>query len=312
MGSSNSSNRDRTRADTRSRTQRNRPQTVANQPPPAMPQHLMQHQHPSYQQRAPPAAPQGPPMQHHGAAQVNAAVKEAKNVVALCTVHPKSIQLVGDCLYFVVTTMVDTCTYEIHTGVTECIRKGDVIFTPHRADKMAPQPISIEGEHDELDLVAPIEDLDQLNEADTKYVKEQPKRIPLAIVLHYITPDGESLWEYTYVSLNPKAEVIRQMVRTKEGIFKVDTLYGGDEDDGAAVAVIADGSSPTDATNLVDDGEGDECVICLTNAKDTAVIPCRHLCLCKDCAEPLRRQSPKCPVCRGPIDQLLHIGRKSD
>lgn len=27
------------------------------------------------------------------------------------------------------------------------------------------------------------------------------------------------------------------------------------------------------------------CVICLVNRRDTTVLPCRHLCMCQDCAQ---------------------------
>jgi hypothetical protein len=39
-----------------------------------------------------------------------------------------------------------------------------------------------------------------------------------------------------------------------------------------------------------------ECVICMTEPRDTAVLPCRHMCLCSGCAEVLRHQSNKCPL----------------
>ena len=41
--------------------------------------------------------------------------------------------------------------------------------------------------------------------------------------------------------------------------------------------------------------------------RTTAVLPCRHMCLCADCAQSLRTQSNKCPICRGPVQSLLHI-----
>jgi hypothetical protein len=41
-----------------------------------------------------------------------------------------------------------------------------------------------------------------------------------------------------------------------------------------------------------------ECVICMADDRDTLVLPCRHMCLCKSCAEVLRGQSNKCPICR--------------
>ncbi|KAJ0744876.1 putative transcription factor C2H2 family [Helianthus annuus] len=56
-----------------------------------------------------------------------------------------------------------------------------------------------------------------------------------------------------------------------------------------------------------DTDSGKECVICMTEPKDTAVLPCRHMCLCSECAKALRLQSNKCPVCRQPIEELMEI-----
>jgi hypothetical protein len=44
-----------------------------------------------------------------------------------------------------------------------------------------------------------------------------------------------------------------------------------------------------------------ECVVCMAEAKDTIVLPCRHLSLCFECAKVLnqnRNSRPKCPICR--------------
>lgn len=65
------------------------------------------------------------------------------------------------------------------------------------------------------------------------------------------------------------------------------------------------GNSSSEGFN--DDEPGKECVICMTEAKNTAVIPCRHLCMCSDCAKELRLQSNKCPICRQPISELIEI-----
>ncbi|CAM8890529.1 unnamed protein product [Rhodiola kirilowii] len=57
-----------------------------------------------------------------------------------------------------------------------------------------------------------------------------------------------------------------------------------------------------------DDGDSSkDCVICMTDPKDTAVLPCRHMCMCSECAKELRLQSDKCPICRQPIEELLEI-----
>jgi hypothetical protein len=50
-----------------------------------------------------------------------------------------------------------------------------------------------------------------------------------------------------------------------------------------------------------------ECVICMSDMRDTLILPCRHLCLCSTCAESLRYQASNCPICRSPFRALLQI-----
>ncbi|XAR54627.1 hypothetical protein NMG60_11029850 [Bertholletia excelsa] len=67
------------------------------------------------------------------------------------------------------------------------------------------------------------------------------------------------------------------------------------------------GMRNADAESFKDDDPGKECVICMTEPKDTAVLPCRHMCMCMSCAKELRLQSNKCPMCRQPIEALIEI-----
>uniref|UniRef100_A0A4W5RNI8 E3 ubiquitin-protein ligase n=1 Tax=Hucho hucho TaxID=62062 RepID=A0A4W5RNI8_9TELE len=50
-----------------------------------------------------------------------------------------------------------------------------------------------------------------------------------------------------------------------------------------------------------------ECVVCLSDLRDTIILPCRHLCLCNSCADTLRYQANNCPICRLPFRALLQI-----
>ncbi|XP_047971266.1 probable E3 ubiquitin-protein ligase LOG2 [Salvia hispanica] len=52
---------------------------------------------------------------------------------------------------------------------------------------------------------------------------------------------------------------------------------------------------------------GKECVICLSEPRDTTVLPCRHMCMCSECAKVLRFQTNRCPICRQPVERLLEI-----
>jgi hypothetical protein len=45
------------------------------------------------------------------------------------------------------------------------------------------------------------------------------------------------------------------------------------------------------------------CVICLDGPRDTAVLPCRHLCVCSTCARALDR----CPLCRGGVSATMQM-----
>lgn len=50
-----------------------------------------------------------------------------------------------------------------------------------------------------------------------------------------------------------------------------------------------------------------ECVICMSEERDTMLLPCRHLCLCSPCAKSLRYQANSCPICRCPFKAALNI-----
>nr|XP_004237604.1 probable E3 ubiquitin-protein ligase LOG2 [Solanum lycopersicum] len=52
---------------------------------------------------------------------------------------------------------------------------------------------------------------------------------------------------------------------------------------------------------------GKECVVCLSEPRDTTVLPCRHMCMCSGCAQVLRFQTNRCPICRQPVDRFLEI-----
>ncbi|TRZ03412.1 hypothetical protein DNTS_030920, partial [Danionella cerebrum] len=61
---------------------------------------------------------------------------------------------------------------------------------------------------------------------------------------------------------------------------------------------------PSDEENS---DNSNECVVCLSDLRDTLILPCRHLCLCNSCADTLRYQANNCPICRLPFRALLQI-----
>ncbi|XP_027918827.1 probable E3 ubiquitin-protein ligase LUL4 [Vigna unguiculata] len=89
-----------------------------------------------------------------------------------------------------------------------------------------------------------------------------------------------------------QVKVVRQILWIDDVRYELRELYGI-------------GSSAT--ADFEDNDHGKECVICMTEPKDTAVLPCRHMCMCSECAKALRFQSNKCPICRQPIEELIEI-----
>jgi len=53
--------------------------------------------------------------------------------------------------------------------------------------------------------------------------------------------------------------------------------------------------------------EDGECLVCMTDPKNTILLPCRHMCLCRDCL--LKMVTAKCPICRTTIDQHISFTR---
>lgn len=50
--------------------------------------------------------------------------------------------------------------------------------------------------------------------------------------------------------------------------------------------------------------QGSECVVCQDKAKDTVLMPCKHLCVCQECGEKI---TDACPLCRTKIKEKIKV-----
>ncbi|KAL5740766.1 hypothetical protein ACOSP7_029647 [Xanthoceras sorbifolium] len=89
-----------------------------------------------------------------------------------------------------------------------------------------------------------------------------------------------------------RVRVVKQILWVNGMRYELQEIYG--------IGNSADGD--VDAND-----PGKECVICLSEPRDTTVLPCRHMCMCSGCAKVLRFQTNRCPICRQPVERLLEI-----
>ena len=55
--------------------------------------------------------------------------------------------------------------------------------------------------------------------------------------------------------------------------------------------------------------EDKNCVICLTNPKDSVFYPCGHQCICHGCSEKFKREARHqvCPLCRNRVKDIIKV-----
>ena len=91
------------------------------------------------------------------------------------------------------------------------------------------------------------------------------------------------------------SRVVSRSVVIDSKIFLLSSIYGAEVEESQAPQA----------------GPGKEresaCVICLENQSNVAVLPCRHLCLCKECASSMISHGSKCPMCRKTIQLFIRL-----
>ncbi|RUP47392.1 hypothetical protein BC936DRAFT_145788 [Jimgerdemannia flammicorona] len=183
-------------------------------------------------------------------------------------------------------------------------------------------------------------------------VADQHHYYPLIVVIEACSPENleaepnpmHMQSQATFVTFGGTAEsvyearVVKQTIRINKIAFVLQDIYGFPDRNPSApkpnrlstssttsVSTVATPSTPTSplsrrpistGSQFQDAAEASpvsrECVICISEAKSTVVLPCRHFCLCRDCAETLRLRNNKCPICRSPFRALMYVGLEGE
>lgn len=102
------------------------------------------------------------------------------------------------------------------------------------------------------------------------------------------------------------AACVKQYIFTGGELFETDDIFDlrGDQAPSSPNEGGRQDASPGEEVEVEDDAT---CVVCLTNERNTTIIPCRHMCVCAECAGLLQQNSGKCPMCRCEIQKLLTL-----
>ena len=143
-------------------------------------------------------------------------------------------------------------------------------------------------------------------------------------------PDDWTEWTYAALSgptAAPTVRVLRQKIDWAGQGFELRDVYGLREEGRTVRSQRAGsdaGASHGDGRSLcgssaeeMDMEEGNApvvgpsnaalCVVCLSEPRTTLVLPCRHVCLCRPCAEAVRQRRPRCPLCRAAAALFLDV-----
>jgi E3 ubiquitin-protein ligase MGRN1 len=137
-------------------------------------------------------------------------------------------------------------------------------------------------------------------------VKYDPETKVFPVIVETVPADEATgaAAQLTYLNISDgKATVMKQKLRYGDRAYELHEIFGIERNtDKSPTSVVSERLD-------LDDVNGTDCVICLTNTRDTTIIPCLHLCLCAHCAQVLSLNTRKCPVCRSPVTGMLQIDR---
>jgi len=206
-----------------------------------------------------------------------------------------NIEFTFDCDVRVSITVYYLCVEEVVAGGLVLTPKDKSITSPTYQYRRGAGQVFSQPEH----TFTP-----ELHESD--FLTFTPGTDVLPVAVHCVAEEGEEPRQshLTIGVVEKQSDGQWVLKAIKQKLFVDGLCYLLQEIYGIENKVVEGGYGGED-----DDVEdtGAECVVCMSDMRDTLILPCRHLCLCNTCADSLRYQANNCPICRAPFRALLQI-----
>ncbi|GAB6029306.1 hypothetical protein CHUAL_005071 [Chamberlinius hualienensis] len=198
------------------------------------------------------------------------------------------------------------CAITISYFCTEDITANGAIYTPKDASMNSETYHYKKGANQQFVQVSHVFDPSLYLDEELNYSFEK-EMFPIVIQCVTEDADGPSESKQSHITIcivekNSDCTYTLKALKQKQFVdglcYLLQEIYGIENKNAEYAKALED--------DEIEDN-GSECVICMSEMRDTLILPCRHLCLCYCCAESLRFQANNCPICRSPFRALLQI-----
>uniref|UniRef100_UPI0035901E84 E3 ubiquitin ligase RNF157-like isoform X2 n=1 Tax=Myxine glutinosa TaxID=7769 RepID=UPI0035901E84 len=193
----------------------------------------------------------------------------------------------------------------LYYQATEEITSGGIRYVPQTAQLTSETVTFKRGVAQQFCLPSHVIDLSHWSSHELTFDSD---KVLYPLVIHAAVVEATEHTGHTHI-------LLATFDKNADGIFVVKPLKQKQVVDGACYLLqeiygIENKANRANEETIDDDDGSDnsgECVVCLSDVRDTLILPCRHLCLCNACADTLRYQANNCPICRLPFRALLQI-----
>lgn len=199
---------------------------------------------------------------------------------------------------------------------TEEVTQTGVYYTPKEASMSSEKVVFKRGTGQVFSQPLHIFTPSKFNELDLIYRAFDENgffdhKVPFPVVIQAVALEGdEPRQSHSLIAVVEKNQngsyTLKPFIQKMfiDGLcYLIQEIYGIENKTVPTVKLADQYTSPEDDF----EDSASECVVCLSDPRDTLILPCRHLCLCNACADSLRYQANNCPICRSPFRALLQI-----